>query len=483
MKIDQSLFSCGSHVNASWRLNGSLFSVTNPVDDSLICDLASADEQDARDAVEAAHAALPEWRAKTAKQRANILRAWYNLVVENANELAAILTSEQGKPLHEAYGEIIYGANYIEWFAEEAKRIYGDVIPAQSSNSRIVVLKQPVGVVAAITPWNFPNAMITRKAAPALAAGCTFVVKAAKETPLSALALAKLALDAGVPKGVFNVLVTDKPRPIGKVLTTDSRVAKFSFTGSTEVGKVLLAQCASTLKKVSMELGGNAPFIVFEDADIDQAIEGLMASKYRNAGQTCVCTNRVFIHSSLLSEFSTKLVAKVKDLELGAGDAEGVNVGPLISRDATNSVRKLVHEAIDSGAEVLVGGVAEGSTGNFFTPTVLGSVTNTMSIAQEEIFGPVASLIKFESEAEVLAMANDTSVGLAAYIYTRDIGRAWRVSESLEYGMVGINEGIISNEAAPFGGIKESGVGREGSKYGIEDYMEIKYLCMGGIDS
>lgn len=481
--LNHDLYKPGSYINGQWQIDGGIsYPVTNPSDGSIICNVNGANATDATLAVDAAEAALPEWRALPAKQRANLLRRWFDLMMQYQDDLAALLTSEQGKPFAEAKGEIAYGANFFEWFAEEAKRVYGDTIPNANSNSRIVVIKQPVGVVAAITPWNFPNAMLTRKAGAALAAGCTFIVKAAAETPLSALALAHLAEVAGIPAGVFNVLVGNNPRPIGAVLTGDPRVAKFSFTGSTEVGKILLAQCATTVKKTSMELGGNAPLIVFDDADLDEAVKGTMISKFRNAGQTCVCTNRIFVQSGVYQAFLDKLVDAVKQLKVGDGFEEGVNIGPLINQSALNGVAELVDGAVSDGATALVGG-SRGAQGSlFYLPTVLAEVTNSMPIAQQEIFGPVAPVIQFETEEEVIAMANDTSVGLASYLYTRDIGRVWRVSEALEYGMVGINEGAISNEMAPFGGVKESGTGREGSKYGLDDYLEIKYLCMGGID-
>ncbi|NND82335.1 MAG: NAD-dependent succinate-semialdehyde dehydrogenase [Gammaproteobacteria bacterium] len=482
MKINEDLFEKGSFINGQWVTDGDTFPVTNPANEETICELHDGGAELAEQAVTAAAAAQPGWRATPAKQRSKIMRRWFDLVMENQQDLAAILTAEQGKPLEEAAGEIAYGANYIEWFAEEAKRIYGDTIPSLSTNSRIVIVKQPVGVVAAVTPWNFPNAMITRKAAPALAAGCTIVVKPAGETPLSALALAKLAEQAGVPKGVFNVVVGSKSRPVGAVLTGDPRVGKFSFTGSTAVGKILLEQCAGTVKKVSMELGGNAPFIVFNDADLDAAVEGAMASKYRNAGQTCVCTNRVLAQSGIAKEFSEKLVAEVNKLSVGFGDKAGVTLGPVINPGAANSIASLVDQAVAAGAKVATGGSRMDLGNSFFQPTVLTGVTADMAVAQEEIFGPVAPVIEFETEQQAIDMANDTEVGLASYVYTRDLGRAWRVSEALEYGMVGINEGIISNEAAPFGGVKESGMGREGSKYGMDDYLEIKYLCMSGID-
>lgn len=481
--LNSALVKNGSYINGQWHADSAeTFEVKNPATNDIICVLSSAGSDDTKRAVDAAVAAMPEWRAKTAKQRAKILRNWFELIMQNQDDLAAILTAEQGKPLAEACGEIAYGANYIEWFAEEGKRIYGDTIPGATPNSRVVVIKQGVGVVSAITPWNFPNAMITRKAAPALAAGCTFIVKAAKETPLSALALAELAEQAGIPKGVFNVVVGESSRPIGNVLTGDPRIAKFSFTGSTEVGKVLLEQCASTVKKTSMELGGNAPFIVFDDANLDDAVQGALISKFRNAGQTCVCTNRLFVQSGIYAEFSKKLAAEVSKFSVGDGSQEGTEIGPLINTGAVESVAKLVNSALSQGAEALLGGHAGEGQGNFYSPTILTGVKADMDVATEEIFGPVAPLIEFSEEAEVIALANDTEVGLASYIYTRDIGRVWRVSEALEYGMVGINEGAISNEMAPFGGVKQSGMGREGSKYGMDDYLEIKYLCMGGLD-
>jgi succinate-semialdehyde dehydrogenase/glutarate-semialdehyde dehydrogenase len=484
MNINHALFNNGSYINGQWHTQGGTsFTVNNPANGDVLCELNGANGKDAEYAVESAFKALPTWRAKTAKERSAILKRWFDLCMYHQQDLATILTAEQGKPLAEAKGEIAYGANYIEWFAEEGKRVYGDTIPNASSNSRIVVIKQAVGVVAAITPWNFPNAMITRKAAPALAAGCTFIVKAAGDTPLSALALASLAEQAGIPAGVFNVIVSNESRPIGAVLTSDSRVAKFSFTGSTAVGKMLLEQCASTVKKTSMELGGNAPFIVFDDAHIEAAIEGLLASKFRNAGQTCVCTNRVLVQESIYEEFSEKLCAAAAAFKIGAGDQEGVDIGPLINKEAIESVQALVDDAIKQGAKSHVADSAKHLNKGFFPPTVLTNVTPKMDVAVEEIFGPVAPLIKFTTEQEAIDIANDTNVGLASYMYSRDIGRIWRVSEALEYGMVGINEGMISNEMAPFGGVKESGMGREGSKYGLDDYLEIKYLCMGGIDS
>lgn len=478
------LLKSASYINGEWIQSVDTFAVKNPSTGDVIAEVQNATADDALKAVDAAVKAMPDWAAKTAKKRARILRKWFDLIMQNQESLARILTAEQGKPLTEAMGEIAYGANYIEWFAEEAKRIYGDVIPSAHSDQRIVVTKQPVGVVSAITPWNFPSSMITRKAAPALAAGCSFIIKAAAETPLSALALAELAEQAGIPKGIFNVLASDKAREIGKVLTQDTRIAKFSFTGSTPVGRILLEQCASTIKKTTMELGGNAPFIVFEDANLDQAVAGLMMSKYRNAGQTCVCTNRVFIQSSVYDAFAKKLITEVKKLSIGDGFTEDVDIGPLIHSKAANDIDELVQSSVSKGAEILIGGKATGEyTSAFYPPTVLGSVTSDMPVAVNEIFGPVAPLIKFDTEEQVLAMANETEFGLASYFYARDLGRVWRVSEGLEYGMVGINTGMISNEMAPFGGIKQSGTGREGSKYGINDYIEIKYLCMAGVNS
>lgn len=482
--LNSLLVKTGSYINGQWLDNtAETFPVTNPADGSVITEVGSAGSAEAQAAVDAAAAALPEWQAKTAKERAALLRRWFDLVVAAKDDLATILTAEQGKPLAEAAAEINYGANYIEWFAEEAKRVYGDTIPGPAADKRIVVIKQGVGVVSAITPWNFPSSMITRKAAPALAAGCTFVVKAAAETPLSALALAELADQAGIPAGVVNVLVSNRARDVGAVLTGDPRVAKFSFTGSTEVGRILLKQCADTVKKTTMELGGNAPFIVFDDADLDAAVDGALISKYRNAGQTCVCSNRIFVQDGIYDEFAEKLAAKVKQFKLGDGLQDGTTIGPLINTGAVESVDALVKAAVGAGATPLVGGAPSDQGECFYQPTILTDVTAEMDILDAEIFGPVAPLVKFTTEQEAIDMANDTIYGLASYLYSRDIGRIWRVSEALEYGMVGINEGIVSNEMAPFGGVKQSGMGREGSKYGIDDYLEIKYLCMGGIDS
>ena len=473
----------GSYINGQWQGDAAAsFDVLNPADGSLITTLLDSTEADTDAAIAAAQQAFPAWRAMTAKQRAGILRNWFNLILENQETLALIMTLEQGKPLAESRGEIAYGANYVEWFAEEAKRVYGDTIPGPAPDKRIVVIKQPVGVVAAITPWNFPSSMITRKAAPALAAGCTFIVKPAKETPLSAIALAVLAEQAGIPAGVFNVIISTKSRDIGSILCNDPRIAKLSFTGSTEVGSKLLAQSASTIKKTTMELGGNAPFIVFDDADLDAAVDGALASKYRNAGQTCVCSNRLLVQEGVHDAFAEKIIERVKSFKMGNGVEEGVNIGPLVNTLAVDSMDHLIKDALEKGANVILGGQRSSLGACFFEPTVITGVTMDMRVANREIFGPIAPLIKFSTEEEAIAIANDTVFGLASYIYTRDIGRIWRVSEALEYGMVGINEGIISNEMAPFGGVKQSGLGREGSKYGMDDYLEIKYLCMGGLD-
>ena len=472
----------GQHINGQWLTSEMTFPVLNPVDGSVIAEVADGGADIANQAVAAAKKAFPLWSGMSANERSKLLKKWFDLLIENKDDLAMILTLEQGKPLPEATGEILYGAAYLEWFAEEAKRVYGDTIPAPSNDKRIVITKQPVGVVAAITPWNFPNAMIARKAAAALAAGCTFVVRPASETPLSALAMAELAVQAGIPAGVFNVITGKDSQAMGKVLTTHNDIAKFTFTGSTAVGKKLIAQCASTVKRVSMELGGNAPFIVFDDADIDAAVAGAIASKYRNAGQTCVCTNRIFVQRSVLKEFSDKLTAAVRELKVGDGTVSGTEIGPLINESAVNDVNELVQTSIEQGATLEVGGKRLPNGRNFYEPTILSGVTNDMAVAKNEIFGPVSAIIAFDSEQEVIGYANDTEYGLAAYFYSRDIGRIWRIAEALEYGMVGINEAILSNATAPFGGVKQSGNGREGSKYGLDDYLTIKYLCMGGID-
>ena len=475
------LLKTSSYIDGCWVTNNAKLTVTNPANNLEIVQVSNAGTDETESAVIAAKKALKMWSAKSANERATLLRNWFNLITQHLDDLAHILTLEQGKPLAEAKGEIAYGASYIEWFAEEGKRIYGDTIPALSGDKRIIVIKQPVGVVASITPWNFPNAMITRKAAAALAAGCTFVVRPAIQTPLSALAIAELAEQAGIPAGVFNVVVGDDAIGMGKVLTQHPDVAKFTFTGSTEVGKLLTAQCATSAKKVSMELGGNAPFIVFDDADIDAAVTGAVISKFRNAGQTCVCTNRIFVQQRVIKAFTKKFKLAVEGLSVGDGFIESNTIGPLISNDSMKRIDKLVSDSIAAGAQLLLGGKQDAAGDNFYQATILSNVNNTMPVATNEIFGPIAPIISFESEEQVIDMANDTQYGLAAYFYSRDFARVWRVSEALQYGMVGINDGIISNAAAPFGGIKQSGNGREGSKYGLDDYLEIKYLSMGGI--
>ncbi len=484
MKIsDQSLLKTQAYVDGQWidADSGDTLPVVNPATGETIVEIAKCGTAETRRAIAAAETALVSWRQKTGKERAAVLRKWFTLMMEAQEDLAQILTAEQGKPLAEARGEIAYGANYIEWFAEEAKRIYGDTIPHPSNDKRIVIIKQPVGVVACITPWNFPNAMLTRKIAPALAAGCTVVCKPASETPLSALAFVELAVRAGVPAGVINI-VAGITQEIGTEMTSNPIVRKLTFTGSTQVGKMLMEQCAATVKRTSMELGGNAPFIVFDDADLDEAIKGAMICKYRNAGQTCVCANRFLIQDGIYDEFAARFKEATAGLKLGEGIDEAVTVGPLINERAANDVIGFVEDAVAKGAKVTIGGSRSDLGACFIEPTVLTNVSEDMRVFREEIFGPVAPLFRFKTEAEAIAMANDTNVGLACYFYSRDIGRIWRVAEGLEYGIVGINEGLISNEMAPFGGVKESGQGREGSKYGLDDYLEIKYMCMGGID-
>ncbi|OOZ16521.1 succinate-semialdehyde dehydrogenase (NADP(+)) [Solemya velum gill symbiont] len=478
------LFESAAFIDGNWigAEDGEQFDVTNPANGEVIASLPNLGSADTEKAIDAASKALPAWRAKTAKERSAILRRWYELILENQDGLASLMTLEQGKPLAEANGEVMYGASFVEWFAEEAKRIYGDVIPSPFNDRRYVIVKQSIGVVAAITPWNFPIAMITRKCAPVLAAGCSVVVKPSELTPLCALALAKLGAEAGFPAGVFNIITTTKAQEVGRVLTSSQTVRKLSFTGSTAVGKLLIRDCADTVKKVSMELGGNAPFIVFDDADLNAAVAGAMASKYRNAGQTCVCANRLFVHDTVYDAFAKKLAAVVSKLKVGDGFEEGSNQGPLINEDAVCKVERHIQDAVDKGAQVVCGGKRHQRGGTFFEPTVLTDVTPDMRVTREETFGPVAPLYRFSSEAEVIELANDTQSGLAAYFYSKDISRVWRVSEALEYGIVGVNEGVISTEVAPFGGVKESGLGREGSKYGIEEYLEIKYICMGGIE-
>ncbi|HPE60295.1 MAG TPA: NADP-dependent succinate-semialdehyde dehydrogenase [Thiolinea sp.] len=480
---DRSLFREQAFINGQWLKadSGESFAVTNPASGETLGTVPKMGGAETRRAIAAAEQALPGWRARTAKERANSLRQWFNLMLEHQEDLARIMTLEQGKSLTEARGEIAYAASFIEWFAEEGKRVYGDTIPANNADQRILVTRMPVGVCAAITPWNFPSAMITRKAGPALAAGCTLVIKPAEDTPYSALALAELAQRAGIPAGVINV-VTGNPVAIGGELTANPVVRKLSFTGSTPIGKLLMKQCADTVKKVSLELGGNAPFIVFDDADLDAAVQGAMVSKYRNSGQTCVCANRLLVQDGVYEAFAEKLAAAVRELKVGNGLEEGVTQGPLINEAAVEKVESHIADAVGKGARVVVGGKRHALGHGFFEPTLLANVTPAMRIFSEETFGPVAPLFRFSDEAEAIRMANDTEAGLAAYFYARDMGRIWRVSEQLEYGIVGVNSGIISTENAPFGGVKESGMGREGSKYGIEDYLEIKYTCIGGIN-
>jgi succinate-semialdehyde dehydrogenase/glutarate-semialdehyde dehydrogenase len=481
---DQALLKTQSYIGGKWvdSDSGETFGVTNPATGEIIAECASCGTGETRRAIEAAEAAMHDWRERSAKERSGVLRKWFDLMMDAQEDLAQILTAEQGKPLAESRGEIAYGANYIEWFAEEAKRVYGDTIPAPSGDKRIVVIKQPVGVVACITPWNFPNAMLTRKIAPALAAGCTVVCKPANATPLSALAFVELAERAGVPAGVINI-VAGRTREIGAEMTSNPSVRKLTFTGSTPVGKKLMADCAGTVKRTSMELGGNAPFIVFDDADLDAAVQGALVCKFRNAGQTCVCANRILVQEGVYDEFSERLMAATAGLKLGNGAEENVSLGPLINEQAANDVLEFVDDAVAKGATVVAGGQRSGLGACFVEPTILTDVNDDMRVFSEEIFGPVAPLFKFKTEQEEIALANDTEFGLACYFYSRDVGRIWRVGEGLEYGIVGINEGIISNEMAPFGGVKESGQGREGSKYGLDDYLEIKYMCMGGIDA
>ncbi len=479
---DKSLLKQLCYINGKWASADSAktINVTNPATGAIVGTIPKMGAPETARAIEDANKAWPAWRAKTAKERASILRRWYELIMENQDDLAIIMTTEQGKPLAESRGEISYAASFIEWFAEEGKRIYGDTIPSYARDKRIVVIKEPIGVCAAITPWNFPSAMITRKAGPALAAGCTMVVKPATATPYSALALAELGERAGIPAGVFNV-ITGSSSEIGNELTANPLVRKLTFTGSTEVGKQLTAQCAGTMKKVSMELGGNAPFIVFDDADLDAAVEGAVASKYRNSGQTCVCTNRLLVQSGVYDTFAQKLSKAVSAMQVGDGLKPDVQQGPLIDEASVIKVEEHISDALTKGARIALGGKRHELGGTFFQPTILCDVTPAMLVSREETFGPVAPIFRFETEEEAVTMANDTEFGLASYFYTRDIGRVWRVSEALEYGMVGINTGLVSTEIAPFGGVKESGIGREGSKYGIEEFVEIKYLCMGGI--
>jgi len=480
---DGALLRNQAYLNGHWISAAMSFDVLNPADGVTIASVPNMGAAEAQAAIDAAHAAFPAWSAKTGKERAAVLRKWFDLMMQHADDLGALMTAEQGKPLAEAKGEVAYGASFVEWFAEEAKRVSGDVMASTWSDKRMVVLKQAIGVCAAITPWNFPIAMITRKVAPAIAAGCTIVIKPAEQTPLSALALAELAHRAGIPPGVINIITADSQRSIdiGKVLCDSPIVRHLSFTGSTPVGRILMQQSAPTIKKLALELGGHAPFIVFEDADIDAAVEGALASKYRNAGQTCVCTNRFYVHESVYDVFVAKLAAGAAGIKVGNGFEQGIAQGPLIDEQAVAKVEEHVADALAKGAKVLAGGKPHALGGHFYEPTVLGNVTADMKIMREETFGPVAAVTKFKTEEEAIAAANNTEFGLASYFYSRDIGRVWRVAEKLEYGMVGINTGLISNEVAPFGGVKQSGLGREGSKYGIDEYLEMKYLCMGGI--
>lgn len=479
---DPSLLKSQCFINGQWvdATEGAIQEVRNPATGRLICTVPDADSEQAQQAIDAAEQAFDGWKNRTAEDRANVLRRWFELMLQHQDDLALIMTSEQGKPLAEAKGEIAYAASYIQWFAEEARRIYGEVIPSPWQDKRIVVTREPVGVCAAITPWNFPAAMITRKVAPALAAGCTIIVKPAIQTPLSALAMAELARRAGVPAGVFSV-ITGAARTIGGVLTGSPVVRKLTFTGSTEVGRLLAAQCAPTLKKMSLELGGNAPFIVFDDADLDAAVEGALASKYRNTGQTCVCANRLLVQSSVYDAFAAKLAAAVAKLKVGNGLEPGVSQGPLIDPPALEKVEQLVADAVEKGARVLAGGQRHALGGTFYEPTILADVTPAMRVAQEEIFGPVAPLFRFETEAEAIELANVTDFGLAAYFYANHMGRVWRVAGAIQAGMVGVNTGVISTAVAPFGGVKQSGMGREGSSHGINEYLDTKYICMGGV--
>ena len=479
---DPKLFRDRAYVNGEWveAESRKRFDVDNPADGTVLGSVPDMGAAETKRAIDAANAALPAWRALPAKERSKILRKWYDLIMAHVEDLAVLLTAEQGKPLAEAKGEITYGASFVEWFAEEAKRVYGDVIPSPTNDRRLIVLKQPIGVCAAITPWNFPNAMITRKVAPGLAAGCTFVLKPAEQTPFSALALAELAERAGIPRGVLNI-VTGDPVAIGQELCASPIVRKLTFTGSTEVGRILMRQSADTIKKLSLELGGNAPFIVFDDADLDAAAEGALASKYRNAGQTCVCANRIYVQDKVYDAFAAKLAEKIKGFKVGKGSEAGVTIGPLIDEQGLKKVEEHVADAVAHGATVVLGGHRHALGGRFFEPTLLTGMKTSMKVAREETFGPVAPLFRFADDAEAIQLANASEFGLCAYFYSRDVGRIFRAAEALEAGIVGVNVGIISNEVAPFGGVKQSGLGREGSKYGIEEFLEIKYVCLGGI--
>ncbi|HSP57024.1 MAG TPA: NAD-dependent succinate-semialdehyde dehydrogenase [Halomonas sp.] len=470
-----------AYIAGQWREGERRFTVTNPATGEVLAEVPDLDGDAAREAIAAAEAAWPAWRKLTAKARASLLRAWFDAIMAHQEPLARLMTLEQGKPLTESRGEVAYGASFVEFYAEEAKRMAGETLPSHGADKRILVFREPIGVVAAITPWNFPLAMITRKCAPALAAGCPVVIKPAEATPLTALALAKLAEDVGFPAGVLNVVTASRPAEIGEVLTTDPRVRKISFTGSTPVGKKLLAQCAGTVKKASMELGGNAPFIVFDDADLDAAVEGAIASKYRNSGQTCVCTNRLLVQSGVYEVFLDKLAARVAELKVGNGLDDGVVQGPLINQAAVDKVQAHIHDALAKGGRLIAGGEPHALGGTFFQPTIIADVTTEMRVATEETFGPLAPVFRFDTEEEAVAMANATEFGLAAYFYARDYRRIWHVMEGLEYGMVAVNEGILSTELAPFGGVKESGLGREGSRHGLDEYTELKYVCVGGL--
>ncbi|HEX7007695.1 MAG TPA: NAD-dependent succinate-semialdehyde dehydrogenase [Alphaproteobacteria bacterium] len=478
---DPKLLRDKSYVDGHWVGDGKTFAVTDKATGATLAKVADLDAAATRRAIEAAHRAFPAWRKKLAKERSAILRKWFELIMANQEDLAVLMTCEQGKPLTESRGEVAYGAAFVEWYAEEAKRVYGETIPQHQGDKRIVVLKEPVGVAAMIAPWNFPIAMITRKCAPALAAGCTAVIKPAEQTPLCALALAELAERAGMPPGVLNIVTTSNAAEVGREMTGNKLVRKLSFTGSTEVGRKLMAQCAPTIKKLSLELGGNAPFLVFDDADIDASVEGALASKYRNAGQTCVCANRILVQHKVYDEFAAKLSQAVSGFRVGNGLEQGVTIGPLIDSDAVAKVEEHIADALEKGARIVVGGKRHSLGGTFFEPTVLAEVTPEMKVSREETFGPVAPLYRFKNDEDAIRLANDTEFGLAAYFYSRDLGRVWRVAEALECGIVGVNTGLISTEVAPFGGVKESGIGREGSRHGIDEYLEIKYVCMGGI--
>ena len=476
-------FPAAALIDGEWITSAKSFSVTDPATGEEVASVPDLGTKEVALAIDAASRALPGWSAKTAKERAAILRRWFDLITAETESLAKLMTTEQGKPLAEARAEVGYGASFIEWFAEEGKRAYGRTIPTTVASKRYLTIKQPIGVVAAIAPWNFPIAMITRKVAPALAAGCTIVVKPAAETPLCALATAKLGQDAGLPAGVLNIVTTIDAPAVGKVLCDDGRVRKLSFTGSTEVGKILYRQCADTVKKLTLELGGNAPLLVFDDADLDQAVAGAMASKYRNAGQTCVCANRILVQSGIYDRFAKALVAAVKKLAVGPGSEAGINIGPLINSEAIAKVETLVADAVKKGAKVLTGGGLDAAGPLFYRPSVMGDVTPDMGIVCDEIFGPVAALVRFDTEADAIKLANDTPFGLAAYLFSQNLSRAWRVAERLDAGMVGVNEGIFSNEVVPFGGVKESGLGREGAAEGLDEYLEVKYICLGAIDA